>query len=65
VVANTHLFFHPAAGHIRTMHAATIALEATAFAEAAAAGGGAEAAVLFCGDFNSDLNDTEGVCGKP
>lgn len=71
VVANTHLFFHHDASHIRTMHVAAILREAEALAkghatEAAAAAAGAaaaapqalqRAAMLFCGDLNSDVND--------
>lgn len=67
-VVNTHLFFHPYAPHIRTMHTAAILSEAGAFLEQcrsspdvaqamAAAGGGRPPALLFCGDLNSDLND--------
>lgn len=63
-VVNTHLFFHHAAPHIRTMHVWAILQEAAAFIEAsmadegvAAACGGRRPALLFCGDLNSDLND--------
>ena len=33
-VANTHLFFHPRAAHVRSVHAAAIMHEAHALAEA-------------------------------
>lgn len=63
-VVNTHLFFHPYAPHIRTMHTAAILEEAAAFLQQAAedprvgaALGGSRPTVLFCGDLNSDLND--------
>ncbi|KXZ48132.1 hypothetical protein GPECTOR_30g228 [Gonium pectorale] len=68
-VVNTHLFFHPYAPHIRTMHTAAILEEAAAFLErcaasadprvaaAAGAGGRRRPTVLFVGDLNSDLND--------
>lgn len=39
-VVNTHLFFHPYAPHIRTMHTAAILDEANAFIEAALRGSG-------------------------
>lgn len=55
-VANTHLFFHPYAPHIRTMHTAAILQEANLVMERTL-GEGAPAAMLFCGDLNSDLND--------
>jgi 2',5'-phosphodiesterase len=65
-IANTHLFFHYAAPHIRTMHVWAIIKEACDFAAAAgggdiafssAAAGGKYPALLLCGDLNSDLND--------
>ncbi len=63
-MVNTHLFFHPYAPHIRTMHTAAILEEAAAFLQQAAedprvgaALGGSRPTVLFCGDLNSDLND--------
>lgn len=64
-IANTHLFFHYAAPHIRTMHVWAIIKEACDFAAAAGGGeialttaaGGKYPALVFCGDLNSDLND--------
>lgn len=64
-IANTHLFFHYAAPHIRTMHVWAIIKEACDFAAAAGGGdvaltsaaGGKYPALIFCGDLNSDLND--------
>ncbi|GLI58784.1 hypothetical protein VaNZ11_000540 [Volvox africanus] len=63
-VVNTHLFFHPYAPHIRTMHTAAILEEAAAFIERCAADPalasklrGRRPTVLFVGDLNSDLND--------
>lgn len=61
VVANTHLFFHSNAAHIRTMHVDTIVMEAFELAAECGRSGatddGATPAVIFCGDLNSDLND--------
>lgn len=69
VIANTHLFFHHDASHIRTMHVAAILREAQELAQehaapvpaATAAAAEQQAllrpAVLFCGDLNSDMND--------
>ncbi|EFJ50866.1 hypothetical protein VOLCADRAFT_88222 [Volvox carteri f. nagariensis] len=63
-VVNTHLFFHPYAPHIRTMHTAAILEEVAAFLERCAADpelagalGPRRPTVLFVGDLNSDLND--------
>lgn len=63
-VINTHLFFHPYAPHIRTMHTAAILEEVAAFLDAcmqsptvAARLGGHRPAVVFGGDLNSDLNE--------
>ncbi|GIL98257.1 hypothetical protein Vretimale_3659 [Volvox reticuliferus] len=63
-VVNTHLFFHPYAPHIRTMHTAAILEEAAAFLDRCAADPalvsalrGRRPTVLFVGDLNSDLND--------
>ncbi len=64
-IANTHLFFHYAAPHIRTMHVWAIINDASDFAAAAGGGdieltsaaGGKYPALVFCGDLNSDLND--------
>jgi 2',5'-phosphodiesterase len=59
VVTNTHLFFHPAAPHIRTLHVAAMLTEAADVAARAVAAGrvGEPPVPLFCGDLNSDLND--------
>ena len=54
---NTHLFFHPQAPHIRTLHVAAMLAEARALAESAAPELPQAPALLFCGDLNSDLND--------
>ena len=72
---NTHLFFHPYAPHIRTMHTAAILEEAWALvqqqqqlqAEKMQQGEQEQdkqrqPALLFCGDLNSDLND--GIPGR-
>ncbi|MEW5308605.1 MAG: hypothetical protein WDW38_000550 [Sanguina aurantia] len=65
-VINTHLFFHPYAPHIRTLHTAAILHEAALLLQEAASSMGPEVAALllsqppsivFCGDLNSDLND--------
>ena len=56
-LVNTHLFFHPQAPHIRTLHVAAMLAEAHALAESAATELGSTPALLFCGDLNSDLND--------
>ncbi|KAG1677548.1 hypothetical protein FOA52_014446 [Chlamydomonas sp. UWO 241] len=72
-VVSTHLFFHPYAPHIRTMHVAAILAEALdclagatppagSDGQPATAAGAGEAAgkvpaLLFVGDLNSDLND--------
>lgn len=57
VALNTHLFFHPRASHIRTLHTAALLDEVAAFASQQQQQGGEEPALLFCGDLNSDLND--------
>ena len=54
---NTHLFFHPNAPHIRTLHVAAMLAEAHELAESAAAELGMAPTLLFCGDLNSDIND--------
>ena len=59
---NTHLFFHPRAPHIRTLHVAAMLAEARALADSAAPELPRTPALLFCGDLNSDLND--GMPGK-
>lgn len=63
-LVNTHLFFHYAAPHIRTMHtwailqeAAEVVAEAVSTPDLAAACRGQRPAIVFCGDLNSDLND--------
>lgn len=60
-VINTHLFFHPRASHLRTLHTAAILGEAKAMVHAATLSwpkslGGSPPAVLFCGDLNSGHN---------
>lgn len=65
-VVNTHLFFHPRAPHIRTMHTAALLAEASALIDGAAPAQqlrGQRPALLFCGDLNSDMND--GISGAP
>lgn len=65
-VVNTHLFFHPRAPHIRTLHTAALLAEASALIERAAPSQqlrGQRPALLFCGDLNSDMND--GISGAP
>lgn len=61
-VVNTHLFFHPKASHIRTLHVAAMLAEAHALMQEAAAQLGRPPALLFCGDLNSDKND--GLSGE-
>ncbi|KAK9846341.1 hypothetical protein WJX81_001906 [Elliptochloris bilobata] len=59
-VVNTHLFFHPRAPHIRTMHTAALLAEAGALIDEVAGAPalrGRRPALLFCGDLNSDIND--------
>ena len=64
-IANTHLFFHPRAAHLRTLMTAAIVTEAQHVIEAwtqqqsvlAGAEQVRQPALLFCGDFNSDQND--------
>eukprot|EP00955_Chlamydomonas_euryale_P073835 361860-Chlamydomonas_euryale.AAC.4 len=60
-VVNTHLFYHPYAPHIRTMHTAAILEEAVALL--GRLGCSPSPAMLFVGDLNSDLND--GIPGDP
>ena len=59
LVTNTHLFFHPGAPHIRTLHVAAALTEAADVADRARAAGVIvmPPAPLFCGDLNSDVND--------
>ena len=54
---NTHLFFHPQAPHIRSLHVAAMLAEAHALAASAAEELGRTPTLLFCGDLNSDIND--------
>jgi len=64
VVINTHLFFHPFAPHIRSMHTAAMLEEAAAAIQqwaaapelAVALAGAPPPTPLFVGDLNSDLN---------
>jgi len=58
VVANSHLFFHPRASHVRTLHAAVILDQLGRAARRHGREGGQDRpAVVWCGDFNADLND--------
>ena len=68
-VLNTHLFYHPRASHIRTMHTAAMMAEANALIEQAlsseeqsSALRGQRPALIFCGDLNSGFN--KGVPGE-
>ena len=61
-VLNTHLYFHYAAPHIRTLHVWAMLHEAKEFIDKRMATRGEELgnvvpSVIFCGDLNSDLND--------
>ena len=63
-VINTHLFFHYAAPHIRTMHVFAALLEAREVIEKALQDDDfaclcedRHVPIVFCGDLNSDLND--------
>ena len=61
-IANTHLFFHPYAPHIRTIHTCEILHQSHRLIQSLPLlrDGGTRArppALLFCGDLNSDLND--------
>lgn len=62
-ILNTHLFYHPRAPHIRTLHVAALMERAHAFLQAlpATATPAGRPSVLLCGDLNSDLN--EGIPG--
>lgn len=65
-VLNTHLFYHPQAPHIRTMHTAALMAAAHTFLRQLSQPGGSSTprpSVVFCGDLNSDLN--EGIPGWP
>lgn len=61
-IINTHLFFHPHASHIRTIHAAAMLAEANALIDAAERRLGRRPSLLFCGDLNSDSN--HGISGE-
>lgn len=61
-VVNTHLFFHPKASHIRTLHVAAMLAEAHALMDVAGRQLGRTPSLLFCGDLNSDKND--GISGE-
>ena len=66
-LVNTHLFFHPRANFIRTLHTAAIMEEASKLIQAVARGSPAELgnrtpAVIFCGDLNSGHN--KGISGE-
>ena len=61
-VVNTHLYFHYAAPHIRTLHVWAMLRHAKEFIDKSMAGWGGELgdlvpSVIFCGDLNSDIND--------
>lgn len=61
-VVNTHLFFHYAAPHIRTLHVWSMLRNAERFIRSAVSEkhtslGGREPCLVFCGDLNSDIND--------
>lgn len=61
-VVNTHLFFHYAAPHIRTIHVWAMLYNAKRFIEKSMEEngdlmGGREPCLVFCGDLNSDIND--------
>ena len=61
-VVNTHLFFHYAAPHIRTIHVWAMLHHAKEFIDRCLAVRGDELghrvpSVVFCGDLNSDIND--------
>jgi 2',5'-phosphodiesterase len=53
LVANTHLFFHPHAQHIRIMQAATIMTRLTQLQEQVLQSHGHRPRLMFCGDLNS------------
>lgn len=59
LVTNTHLFFHPSAPHVRTLHVQAMLTEAADVARRARQSHGLKEnpAAIFCGDLNSDLND--------
>ena len=59
LVGNTHLFFHPRASHVRTLHAFVMADQLRAAAWRAVESGAVSErpAIVWCGDFNADLND--------
>lgn len=57
-VVNTHLYFHPRANFIRTLHTAVMMMEARAVIDTT----NDSAALIFCGDLNSGHN--KGVPGR-
>lgn len=68
-ILNTHLFYHPRASHIRTIHTAAMMAEAHALIEQALMSEEQSSllksqrpALIFCGDLNSGFN--KGVPGK-
>lgn len=68
-VLNTHLFYHPRASHIRTIHTAAMMAEAQALKQQALSSEeqsktlrGQQPALIFCGDLNSGFN--KGLPGK-
>lgn len=61
-IMNTHMFYHPLAPHIRTMHMAAIMAEAAALIDENSASEGPRPALIFAGDLNCAIND--GIPGK-
>lgn len=59
VVANTHLFFHPGAVHVRVMQSRWLLRHADRArrARAAEAGGAGVVGLVVCGDFNGEPHD--------
>lgn len=59
VVANTHLFFHPGAVHLRVMQARWLLRHADGLRRrwVEAEGGGKEVGLVVCGDFNGEPFD--------
>ena len=69
-ILNTHLFYHPRANHLRTIHTAVMMAEAkaaidqvTSSEQHSALLRGKTPSLIFCGDLNSGLN--KGVPGLP
>lgn len=58
-VANTHMFFHSAAPHVRTIHMAIFVAEVAALADRMAAEDAIVPAVVLCGDLNSSYVGTQ------